>query len=48
VAIQPNMATPSVHLFLGSLLSLGCIRENWVSRLRLLVVEIAEALALSE
>lgn len=34
--------------FLGSLLSSGCIRENWVSRLRLLAVEIAETLALLE
>lgn len=38
----------SLRPLLGSLLSLGCIRENCVSRLRLLVVEIAEALALSE
>lgn len=33
---------------LGSLLSSGCIRENGISRLRLLAVEITETLALSE
>lgn len=33
---------------LGSLLSSACVRKNWISRLRLLAVEIAEALALSE
>lgn len=33
---------------LGSLLSSGCIRENWISRLRLLAAEITETSALSE